>query len=96
MIARVHQSLGDVDSSLAWAQRCLEISNSNKDVMEDFDLAYAQEGLARAYALAGDQEKALYHWKLAKDLGEQINDPEDKKIFLGDFQRGNWHQLQID
>jgi tetratricopeptide (TPR) repeat protein len=96
MIARVHQALGDVDSSLLWAQRCLEISITHNDALEDFDLAYAQEGLARAYALAGDQEKALHHWKLAEELGEQIKDPEDKKIFLSDFRGGNWYQLQVD
>ncbi len=64
--------------------------------MEDFDLAYAQEALARANALAGEQEKALHHRQQAAKLGKQIKDPEDKKIFEGDFQGGNWYQLQTD
>jgi tetratricopeptide (TPR) repeat protein len=96
MIAKVHQTLGEADPALAWAQRCFEISEAHQAEMKDFDLAYAQEGLARAYALAGDQEKALQHWKLAEALGEQIKDPEDKKIFQSDFQGGNWYQLQVD
>jgi hypothetical protein len=64
--------------------------------MEDFDLAYAQEALARAFALAGDQDQALVHWRKAADLGDQIQDPEDRRIFQGDFQSGNWHQLPVD
>jgi tetratricopeptide (TPR) repeat protein len=94
MISRVHQSLGEAELSLAWAYRCLEISETHSSVMEDFDLAYAQEALARAYALAGDQEKALHHWQKAASLGERIEDKEDKEIFEGDFQGGNWYQLQ--
>jgi tetratricopeptide (TPR) repeat protein len=96
MISKVHQSLGEAEPSLAWAFRCLEISETHSSEMEDFDLAYAQEALARAYALAGDQEKALYHWQQAANLGERIKDPEDKEIFEGDFRGGNWHQLQTN
>jgi hypothetical protein len=96
MISRVHQCLGEAEPCLAWAYRCQEISESHSSEMEDFDLAYAQEALARAYALAGDQEHALHHWQQAAALGERIKDQEDKEIFLGDFQGGNWYQLQTD
>ena len=95
MISRVYQTLGKAESSLEWALRCLQISEEQPSEMKDFDLAYAQEALARAYALSGDQEKALDHWHQAADLGEQIKEPEDKKIFQTDFQRGNWYQLPI-
>ena len=67
MISRDHQSLGEVEPSLA-----------------------------RAYALAGDQEIALHHWQQAASLGKRIKDKEDQKIFEGDFQGGNWYQLQTD
>jgi tetratricopeptide (TPR) repeat protein len=96
MISRVHQTLGEVDSALEWAHRCLDISEKYESEMEDFDLAYAQEALARAYALAGDREEALVHWRQAADLGTQIQDPEDKQIFQGDFEGGNWHQLSVE
>lgn len=96
MVSRVCQTLGKAPEALEWAQRCQAISEEHAPEMEDFDLAYAQEGLARAYALAGDHEKALAHWKLAASLGDQIEDPEDKRIFLGDFRGGNWYQLPVE
>jgi hypothetical protein len=61
--------------------------------MKDFDHAFAQEGLARAYAKAGDLEKAKKHYQLAAELGEEIRDTEDKKVFMGDFQGGDWFGL---
>lgn len=96
MISRVHQSLGEAEPALKWAQHCFEISEKHQSEMEDFDLAYAQEALARAYARAGDQEQALIHWRQAADLGEQIQDPADKKIFQEDFRGGNWHHLPVE
>jgi len=96
MISRVHQALREPEPCLAWALQCLEITEDHPSDMEDFDLAYAQEGLARAYALAGDQEKALRHWQQAAELGEKITDPEDRKIFLADFKAGNWYQLPFE
>ncbi len=61
--------------------------------MEDFDLAYAEEGLARALALAGETGRAQEHWNRAASLGDKISDPQDKKIFLNDLKTGNWYQL---
>lgn len=89
MISRVYQTLGNPEGALDWARRCLEISEDFPSEMEDFDLAYAQEALARAYALSGEEQKSLTHWKQAVELGERINDPEDKKIFLADFEGEN-------
>jgi tetratricopeptide (TPR) repeat protein len=96
MISRVLLTLGKKEGALEWAHRCQEISEKNLGEMEDFDLAYAQESLARAYALSGKQLEALIHWRKAKDLGNNIKDPEDKKIFMADFQGGIWYDLQID
>lgn len=96
MISRVYQTLGKAKDALEWAHRCLEISEEYPADIEDFDRAYAQEALARAYALAGDQAKAVDHWRQAASLGDQIEDPEDRKIFLDDFQGGNWYQLQVE
>lgn len=96
MISRVLQTLGEAEPCLKWALRCFEISEKHLSEMEDFDLAFAQEALARAYALSGDQEKALDHWHQAVVLGEHIKDPEDRKIFQDALRGGNWYQLQID
>ena len=95
MIARVNQVLGRAEDALEWALRCYEITEANPAEMKDFDLAYAEEGLARAYALSGDDDKAQKHKQKAVELGDKIKDPEDKEIYLGDLQGGNWYNLQV-
>jgi hypothetical protein len=62
--------------------------------MKDFDTAYAYEGIARANALAGKRGEALKYIKLAEKSGQAISNDEDKNIFLGDFNGGNWHGLR--
>jgi hypothetical protein len=96
MISRVYQVLGKAQSSLEWAHRCFLLTEENTSEMEDFDQAYAQEALARAYALSGEEGQALKHWKQAAKLGEKIKDLEDKKIFQGDLQAGNWYNLKVE
>ncbi len=94
MISRVYQALGDADGALTWAIKCQQETEDHSADLEDFDLAYAQEGLARTYAMRGEQEKARIHYQKALDLGDGIQDPEDKKIFCDDFQGGDWYQLR--
>lgn len=96
MISRVYQVLGKAHDALEWALCCYEITQKYPSEMKDFDLAYAEEGLARAYALSGDKHKALKHRQKALELGEKIKDPEDKEIFTGDLQGGNWYNLKIE
>jgi tetratricopeptide (TPR) repeat protein len=93
MVSKVYHTHGDADKALSWAIKCSEITEKSAGEMKDFDLAYAQEGLARAYLLTGDLEKAKIHYKSAVKLGEKIKDPEDKRIFDGDIQAGNWEEL---
>ena len=93
MISRVYQALGEADLAISWAQKCLAITEIQSSEMADFDLAFAQEGLARAFALGGELEKAEIHYQQAIKLGEEIQDPEDKKIFLGDLHNGDWYGL---
>jgi hypothetical protein len=62
--------------------------------MKDFDWAYAYEGVARANALAGKRDEAIKYIQLAEDKGQAIGNDEDKSIFLGDLNGGNWHGLR--
>ena len=93
MLGKVYISLGKSKPALEASIRCKDLSDNNPDEMNDFDLAFAQELLARAYALSGDLKEAEKQYKLAVDLGEKIQDPEDQKIFLGDLHGGDWFQL---
>ena len=94
LIAHVYTELGLVDSALRHANRCLELTKEYGELMKDFDQAYAYEGVARADALAGNREAALKYIKLAEESGQGISNPEDKNIFTGDFNGGNWHGLR--
>jgi tetratricopeptide (TPR) repeat protein len=94
LIAHVYNELGITESALRHATRCLELTNEFADLMKDFDWAYAYEGIARANALAGNRDEALRYIQRADEIGQAISDDEDKSIFLGDFNGGNWHGLR--
>lgn len=96
MVAKAHISLQQAAEAVIWARKCFQITEENPLEMEDFDLAYAQEGLARALALAGELDQARQHHAQAAALGEQIKDPEDQEYFWSDFRGGDWYQLGED
>ena len=94
MIARVYAVLGQAEAAILHANRCLELTKEHSDLMEDFDWAYAYEGVARANAIAGNRDKALEYIALAEKAGEAIADAESKKFFVGDFDAGDWKGLR--
>jgi hypothetical protein len=94
LIARVYSVLGQAEAAILHADRCLELTREHSDLMEDFDWAYAYEGVARANAVAGNQEKALKYIALAEKAGEAIAEDESKKFFVGDFDGGDWKGLR--
>jgi hypothetical protein len=93
LISRVHVALGNVAEAVRHAELCLEFTDSYRDEMEDFDFAYAYEGVARANALAGVRDRAANYYALARQAGDEIADDEDREIFLGDFKGGDWYGL---
>jgi len=94
LIARVCVVLGYPEAALRHAGRCLELTEQHVDLMEDFDLAFAYEGMARASALAGNGERADEFLRLAEAAGEEIADEEDKDIFFKDFNGGEWYGVK--
>jgi hypothetical protein len=94
LISHVYAELGLGEAALRHAQRCRELTQEHAAEMADFDIAYSHEGLARAYAVAGDYGQAEQHLKLAKQAGQAIADKESKKIFLSDLCSGNWGGLK--
>ena len=50
--------LGRAEPALHHARRCLELCEANPEAIEDWDLPYAYEALARAHALAGEADEA--------------------------------------
>lgn len=94
LIARVYAELGQADAALRHAYRCQELTEEHADLMQDFDLAYAHEAVARANALAGNQAEARRYLKLAEAVGQTIADDQSRQFFLGDLQSGTWYGLR--
>jgi hypothetical protein len=87
-IARVYAIAGRSEPALYHAERNLEICLSNQ--IRDFDLAYAYEGLARAYLTAGDLANFHLYCEKALHASSQIEKDADKQLLLNDMK-----QLQI-
>jgi len=82
-ISRVYLVLNKPQKALYYAKRCLEICRENN--IGDFDIAFAYEAMARAYAVAGKKTECEKYIQLAKDAGEQIKEKEDKDLFFSDL-----------
>lgn len=94
LIARVHVVMRNAADALYYARRCLELTEQHRDLMEDFDIAFAYEGMARASALAGEQEHARSYHHRAEQAGQEIVDQEDRDIFFVELQGGDWFGLR--
>ena len=94
LISRVHVVRGHGNEALSHAQRCFELTEANRNLMKDFDIAYAFEGMARAQAMLGDHRIAQEFLILAQQAGNTIANEEDRSIFMGDFEWGNWYGLR--
>jgi hypothetical protein len=82
-ISRMYTVLGRAEPAIAHAQRCLEICKENN--VEDWDIAYAYESLARAHKTAGHNADARKFKKLARTAGNQISEAEDREHFDEDY-----------
>ena len=83
-ISRVYAVLGRARAAIHHARRCLTICIGNG--IGDFDLAFAYEALARAYAVAGDAEKSREYIRLAQQAGEQIEDEDNRGYFASELE----------
>ncbi len=93
LIARVYTVIGDKQAAMRHAVRCSELTEEHKDLMVDFDIAFAYECLARAHALYGSKESAQTYKEMAQQAGNDIADDEDKKYFFSDLEGGPWYIL---
>jgi hypothetical protein len=69
--------------ALHHAKRCLEICEANG--IGDFDLAFAYEALARAYAVAGEATRSREFVSLAEKAAEAIEDEGNRKYTLSEL-----------
>lgn len=85
LCSRAYSVLGRAEPALHHARRCFEICEQHVDNVEDWDLAFAYEALARANRVAGNDEEARRLEGRGRELAEQIADPEDREIVLKDY-----------
>jgi hypothetical protein len=82
-ISRVYSVLNRPEPALYHAQRCLKICEDNN--IGDFDIAFAYEAMARAYAVAKKKSECKKYIQLAKDAAKQIEKKGDRDYFLNEL-----------
>jgi DNA-binding transcriptional MerR regulator len=81
--SRVYAALGRAEPARHHARRVLEICEDNG--IGDWDLAFAHEALARAAAVAGDEQGMERHLADARRAAEFIRDPADRELLESDL-----------
>jgi hypothetical protein len=82
--SRVYCVLGRAEPAGHHARRVLEICQANG--IGDWDLGFAYEALARASAVAGDQEQARTWTEQALAAAGDVAEDEDRELLLGDLE----------
>jgi len=93
LVARVQAALGRPAEAMRHARACLDMTEAHPEALEDFDLAFAHEGIARVLALVGDMDSAAPHLRRAEEAGRSIQDPEDRAVFFDCLVWGDWRGL---
>ena len=84
-LSRVYTVLGRPEPALYHAERCLAYCGSDPDALEDWDLPYAYEALARAQLVAGNEDEAKRFAAQARELGQVVADDEDREHLENDL-----------
>lgn len=82
--SRVYAVLGRAEPCLHHAQRVLDICVESG--IGDWDLGFAYEAMARAYAVAGDGEQARAYTEQALAAAENIVEDGERELLLGDLE----------
>lgn len=83
-ISRVYTVLGRAEPALHHAERVLELCRENG--IGSWDLAFAYEAVARAYAVAGDADQARAYTDQALAAAEDIAEEEERELVLADLE----------
>ncbi len=87
-VSRLYTVLARAEPALYHAQRCLayvEEGDGTSDGIEDWDLPFAYEALARAEAVAGNTAESARYELMAREAGEGIADDEDREHLLSEL-----------
>ena len=84
-LSRAYTVLDRPEPALHHARRCLAYCEENPEAIEDWDLPYAHEALARAHALAGEADVAGRHVAAARELAAGVTGAEDREHLEADL-----------
>lgn len=90
LISRVAARIGEAEIALRHARRCLELAESHPNEVEDWDLAFALEALARAEAATGDTISASSTFARAIAATAAVVDGDDRSVLEGELRREPW------
>lgn len=82
--SRVYAVLGRGEPSLHHARRVLDICQEND--IGDWDLAFAYEAIARAYAVSGDPQAARDYTEQALAAADDIAEDEERALVMADLE----------
>lgn len=82
-ISRAYATVGRAEPALHHAQSCLELCQAHG--IQDFDIAYAYEALARAHGVAGASDAAAGYAQQAYEAAEEVADQNDRDLVLSDL-----------
>jgi hypothetical protein len=92
IISRVYSVLERGEPALYHAKNCLELTEKND--IDDFDLAFAYEAMARSNSAMNRKEEFNKYFKLAEEAGEKIKKKEDRDYFFEELNGGKWFGLK--
>lgn len=93
LVARAAIATGRHLAGLDHAMRCLELCIAHGEEVEDWDFAFAHEAIARALAGLGRRRDARRQHRVAAARGAEIEDEQDRRVFMEEFARGPWFGL---
>jgi hypothetical protein len=82
-VARVYALMHQPDNARRYGELCLEASKG--EGVEPYYRGTAYEALARAEAVAGNQDKMEDYLIQAHQIAAELSDPEEKKMLLSDL-----------
>ncbi len=91
-VSRVYAVLGRGEAALIHALECLRLCEANG--YGDFDIAFAHESVARAYAALGDKGNFQTYYANAIELGNKIASKDDRDYFFSDLKSGAWFGMK--
>jgi hypothetical protein len=87
MVAKAYALAGNKYEALAHAKKCIELTEKYSGEMKDFDFAFANEVMALAQKINGNNEGYLKYRTIAENLGNEIEDEEDREFYFREFNK---------